>query len=120
MSDRIRAAEADDDAPMTLDELWAAVEAAAAKRAEDMPDERAALEALQRAYTRLTELGWRDAIYCPKDGTRFEVIEAGSTGVFPCRYQGTWPKGTWWADYGGDLWPSRPILFRLMKEPADD
>jgi hypothetical protein len=98
------------------DALWAACEAARAKREADMPTEQDALNALGQAYQRLSELGWRDAIYCPKDGSQFQVIEAGSTGVHDCTYDGEWPKGTWWV-HDGDTWPSRPILFRLY--PAD-
>ena len=69
-------------------------------------------------YNGLRELGWRSIDYCPKDGTRFLAIEAGSTGVFPCYYQGEWPKGTWWTEAHGDLWPSRPILFKPIDEPS--
>lgn len=85
-------------------------------RLQHMPTEQDALRALGQAYARLQELGWREAIYCPKDGTVFEVIEAGSTGIHDCRYEGTWPKGSWWVIAAGDLWPSRPILFRHKAE----
>jgi len=95
--------------------IWEAAEAAKADREKRMPDEKAALHALMEAHTRLKELGWRDAIYCPKDGSHFQAIEAGSTGVHDCNYQGEWPKGTWWV-YDGDIWPSRPILFKLYPE----
>ena len=61
---------------------------------------------------RLRELGWSDAIYCPKDGTVFDAIEFGSTGVHACHYEGEWPNGHWWIADGGDLWPSRPVMFR--------
>lgn len=94
-------------------ELWDKAEAAQAKRQQDMPKETHAILIMSEAYQRLMELGWKPAIYCPKDGTVFEVIEAGSTGIFDCHYGGEWPKGTWWTHDGGDLWPSRPILFRL-------
>ena len=52
-----------------------------------------------------------DAIYCPKDGSVFKVIEFGSTGIFDCHYDGEWPKGRWWTHDGGDLWPSRPVMY---------
>jgi hypothetical protein len=87
-------------------------EEAEKKRAEQMPDEKAALHQMFQAYTRLKDLGWREASYCPKDGSVFNVIEAGSTGIFRCHYDGEWPKGTWWVHDDGDLWPSRPILFK--------
>jgi len=94
------------------DALWADATAAKAKRANDMPTEREAINALWSAYQRLKELDWNDAIYCPKDGSAFDVIEAGSTGIFPCCYQGEWPDGHWWIEDAGDIWPSRPILYR--------
>lgn len=93
--------------------IWVEAMKAKEQRALDMPDDYAALVALSRAHQRLGDLGWRDAIYCPKDGTLFEVIEAGSTGIHDCVYHGEWPKGDWWIIDAGDLCPSRPILFRL-------
>ncbi len=92
--------------------LTSAIAARDAAQAERMPDDRAALLQMQDAYTRLEKLGWRNAIYCPKDGTVFDAIEAGSTGIFACHYEGDWPTGSWWAQDAGDLWPARPILFR--------
>lgn len=90
--------------------LIEAIDKAKADRAAEMPDDAAALAVLHRAYMRLKELGWRDALYCPKDGSEFDVIEMGSTGVHTCAYFGDWPNGVWLID--GDS-PSRPILFRL-------
>lgn len=106
------------DSPLALidpEALWAATQQAKADRAERMPDEQAALRVLHDAYTRLKELGWRDAIYCPKDGTEFQVIEAGSTGIHNCAYLGEWPTGGWYIN-GED--PLRPILFRLQPSEA--
>jgi hypothetical protein len=97
------------------DALWEASERAKQARTERMPDERAAIKAMFEAYQRLQELGWREAIYCPKDGTHFQSIEPGSTGIHDCDYQGEWPKGTWWV-YDGDIWPSHPCLFKLYPE----
>ena len=57
----------------------------------------------------------KEAIYCPKDGTVFSAIEAGSTGIFDCIYEGEWPDGAWWALEVGDMWPSHPILFKLKE-----
>jgi hypothetical protein len=90
----------------------------AAGRAARMPDERSAIHAMVEAFMRLKELGWNDAIYCPKDGSSFNVIEPGSTGIFRAHYEGEWPKGSWSLEDGGDLWPSRPILFRLYPDDA--
>lgn len=79
-----------------------------------MPDERSAIRMMMDAHIRLTDMGWKDAIYCPKDGTVFEVIEPGSTGIFKCQYEGEWPKGSWWILEDGDMSPSRPVLFRPL------
>lgn len=98
--------------------IWRQAEKRKAERAGKLPDEQACLDAMFEAYQRLKELGWNDACYCPKDGTVFSVIEAGSTGTFDCHYQGEWPDGSWWTHDKGDLWPSDPILFK-PKEKDD-
>jgi hypothetical protein len=100
------------------EDLWNAAMAAKAKRAEEMPDIQAALRVMTNAYHRLEELGFTPAIYCPKDGSAFEVIEAGSSGIHRCHYSGEWPTGSWLIEDGGDLWPSSPILFRLYPDDA--
>lgn len=100
------------------DEIWKRVEEANAKRAADMPTEQDALRAMVEAHHRLKELGWNDAIYCPKDGTQFLAIEPGSGGVHECHYSGEWPTGGWWIAEAGDLWPSRPCLWKAMNRPA--
>lgn len=94
------------------DALMAAIDEAAKRRAELMPDEKAAIRMMFEAYLRLKELGWNDAIYCPKDGSEFDAIEPGSTGIHRSHYSGEWPKGAWWTAADGDLWPSRPVLYR--------
>jgi hypothetical protein len=97
-------------------QLWDQAEAEEAKRAAEMPTEQDAIKALWNAYQRLRELGWNDAIYCPKDGSEFDAIEAGSSGIHRCHYTGEWPDGHWWVAADGDLWPSRPILYRPSEE----
>lgn len=84
-------------------------------RLKHMPTEQDALRTMFAAYQRLKELGWNDAIYCPKDGSSFDVIEPGSTGIHRAHYSGDWPKGSWWVEDAGDLWPSRPILYRVTE-----
>lgn len=96
--------------------LWEAAKAAEAKREVDMPDEKAAIRAMMDAWLRLKQLGWREAMYCPKDGSMFKVIEAGSTGIFDCAYRGEWASGHFDVYDGGDIWPSHPILFKLLPE----
>ena len=96
--------------------LWERAKAREAKRAADMPDEQSAINAMHDAWLRLKELGWREAMYCPKDGATFNVIEPGSTGIFDCHYQGEWPKGSYWVADAHDLWPANPVLFKLLPE----
>ena len=95
--------------------IIASSDAAKARRAEQMPDERAAIEAMFQAWLRLKELGWQEAQYCPKDGSLFDAIEPGSTGIHQCQYEGEWPKGCYWIVGDNDLWPSRPVLVRRKK-----
>ena len=98
--------------------LIAACDAAEAARKAAMPDEKSAIKALFEAWQRLKELGWNDAIYCPKDGREFDAIEAGSTGIHRCHYEGAWPDGHWWVYEEGDMYPSRPILYRTDNQTA--
>jgi hypothetical protein len=97
------------------DALWEAAEKAKAERTARMPDEQSAIRAMFDAWQRLKELGWNDPMYCPKDGSHFQVIEPGSTGIHDGNYMGEWPKGAWWV-YDGDVWPSHPVLFKLYPE----
>jgi hypothetical protein len=82
------------------------------ERARKMPCEKDAIRQLFEAHQRLEELGWKNIIYCPKDGSMFQAIEAGSTGIFECNYDGKWPNGSWWIYSDGDVSPSYPILFK--------
>lgn len=63
------------------------------KRRDLMPDSMSALRHMTDARHRLRDEGWREAMYCPKDGSRFAVIEYGSTGIFEGTYWGEWPDG---------------------------
>lgn len=105
-------------AGMTYELLEAHFKAEDERLAREMPDEAAALRVMFDAWKRLKQLGWNDIDYCPKDGSVFDSISAGSTGIHPCHYEGTWPMGSWWVADGGDLWPARPILFRKTNPPA--
>jgi hypothetical protein len=98
------------------DVLLAKIEAYRKARAERMPDEKSAIHAMFDAFDRLRELGWQEAIYCPKDGSLFDAIEPGSTGIHPCYYEGKWPDGHWITGEGFDAGPGRPILFKLLPE----
>lgn len=98
--------------------LWARVDAEQKARAERMPDEQAAIRALHDAHTRLKELGWKEPQYCPKDGTRFKVIELGSTGIFDCYYQGEWADGLYMVSDDRDVYPTSTgvAMFKLLPE----
>lgn len=107
--------------PLTAEqakELWESGEKSRAERAARLPDDASAIKAMCEAYGRLKELGWNDIMYCPKDGTRFEVTENGSTGIFDCVYEGKWPDGHWMTFDETDCYPSSiaPALFRLYPE----
>lgn len=97
---------------MNADDILAMAERQAKERAEAMPDVESALKQMFQAYHRLQELGFQDIIYCPKDGTFFESVSAGSTSVNETTYWGKWPEGHWWIAEDGDLWPAHPVLWR--------
>jgi hypothetical protein len=87
--------------------LCAAIAKSNADLVEFMPDEKAALKMMHAAYERLKQLGFADGQYCPKDGSAFEVVDLGSTGIFRCTYSGDWPDGYYMIEDGGDIWPTR-------------
>jgi hypothetical protein len=89
-----------------------AEKAAKKRRAQQMPTAQAAINTLFLAWLRLKELGWREAMWCPKDGSQFLAVEAGSTGIHNCHYQGKWPDGTYWVLGEEESFPSHPILFK--------
>lgn len=97
------------------DKIIARANAEDRRRREQMSDEQSAIRHMWDGWYRLRDFGWREAIYCPKDGTHFQAIEAGSTGIHDCNYQGKWPHGSWWL-FDGDIWPAQPILFKLYPE----
>lgn len=101
------------------DEIMRRIEHDEADRAARMPDEQSAINAMFDAWVRLRELGWREAIYCPKDGSTFKIIEPGSTGIFTGWYTGQWPDGHWWLSDDDDCGPSYPILFKLFPEAEE-
>lgn len=102
------------------DAIWQAAKAAEQRRAEQMPDEQSAIQALFDAWYRLKELGWKEPQYCPKDGTNFKVIELGSTGIFDCHYQGEWANGLYMVSDEHDVYPTSTgvAMFKLL--PADE
>lgn len=92
--------------------IWQAAQEAKDERAADMPTVDDALSEMHRAFVRLTELGFRRMGSAPKDGTWVEIVEPGTTGIFPAQMD---DKGRWWVEAHGDLWPGRPALWRPME-----
>lgn len=90
--------------------LMESVERQRKRREELMPDEQSAIRTMCDAHQRLKEFGWSEAMYCPKDGSEFQVIEAGSSGIHTAVYTGEWPKGSYSVLADGDMWPSHPVL----------
>lgn len=97
------------------EEIFAKIEANKKRCADLMPDEESAIRMMFDAAQRLKEFGWRDAVYCPKNGTLFNVLEINSTGIHKATYEGEWPKGGFWVHDRGDMFPSRPALYRDIK-----
>lgn len=106
--------------PLSRDEaeaLWQAAEKAKNEAAAEMPATDDALNVMQRGRSRLRDLGWREAQYCPKDGTPFAVIMYGSVGIFEGWYMGEWPKGhIYCCDY---LNHPHGMLFKAMDDLTD-
>lgn len=100
-------------ADLDVHEILRQHEAQKAARAAQLPTEADCLAVMQQAFNRLQELGWRDAVYSPKDGTYFQAIVFGGSRPLPCTYLGDWPSGGWFVAEAGDLWPCRPSLFKM-------
>lgn len=103
------------------DDVWSDLRRHWTESAEKEKPQREAWAAPQmaeicRLTTELRNAGWRDAHFCPKDGTPFLAWEPTMRTPYPCHYTGEWPDGTWWAHMHGDVWPARPVLFKHMPE----
>ena len=84
-----------------------------------MPDDAAAIAQLFEAWTRLKELGWRETQHAPR-GVTLQFIEVGSTGIHAGHRDDKSNSVLCWLHDNGDLWPSRPILFRRGTHPMTD
>lgn len=104
----------------SVDEVLFEIETDRRLRAADMPTEQNAINAMFAAYQRLKDLGWRDGMYMPKDGTPVTVIQIGSTGQFECRHIGKWPDGSFHLYDGGDVYPSRSVPPLFKPYSSDD
>ncbi len=93
-----------------LQKLWKEYD----KKAKDYREkgDEALLRQMIDAYGGLILLGWRDIESAPRDGTRFLAVCLASTGVF-VHYE---EDGLWWAEAHGDLWPSKPILWKPIPD----
>lgn len=101
------------------DAMWDAAEAAKKARTEAMPTEQDAVRAMWSAWERLRELGWKEACYAPTDKA-LKLIEPGSSGIHVGHADGEWPHKSFWIAQAGDLWPSRPCLFKLPLPATGD
>lgn len=104
--------------------LWDASTKAKEDAARDMPTTEEALRAMQSGHSRLRDLGWKEGMYCPKDGTPFAVIQYGSTGIFEGWYMGEWPTGhVYCCDYldhpHGLLWKALDALTDAERAKMD-
>ena len=95
------------------DAILAAIKVSDAEREASMPTTFAALHQISTAKERLGKMGWRDAMYCPKNGSEFAVVQWGSTGVHLAHYMGEWPTGHL---YCGDFLSSHE---GMMWKPID-
>ena len=95
--------------------LWASAMKHKAERAERLPTEEVCIREMVECWARLKELGWKEAMYAPKDGSRIDVIEPGCSAVLD-----GWrdEKGRFWS--GEEGWPVTPTLFRVgATEPTE-
>jgi len=98
--------------------IFEAISKSDAEREAAMPTHQAALHQASAAKERLKKLGWREGIYCPKDGTPFALVEWGSTGVHPGHYMGEWPTGD---VYCNDFMvPPHAIMWKAIDKLSDD
>jgi hypothetical protein len=95
------------------DAIIAAVEAAEAKRAADMPTDKDAVQALWEAQYRLKELGWKDPSYArelKQEGMICQLIELGSSGIHEGHYHPVNDHDVWWSGPEGS--PIHPCLVK--------
>lgn len=84
------------------------------EKAERLSWSTPAMEQIAKFTQQLFEDGWRDAAYCPKDGSVFLAWVPTMSMPYRCKYEGQWPNGQWWAMLHGDMWPDRPMLWKPL------
>jgi len=100
------------------EKLWKDIEEQDAKRAANMPNFKAAINAISNARQRLRDLGWSEGIYCPQDGTPFAVVTPGSTGIHQGRYRGKYPDGR--IDMGDESARPEGCMWKAIDKLSDD
>lgn len=93
--------------------IYAEAKRQQAEREAKYPDEASAIRAMFDGYTRLKQMGWREANYAPTDGSMLDVIEPGSTGIHLATRD---TQRHFWI-HDDDTWPSTPCLFRPCAAP---
>lgn len=98
--------------------IFAEIRRTDAEREAEMPDTKAALHRAHVARERLKSTGWREGIYCPKDGSKFALVEWGSTGIHAGHYIGEWPTGH---IYCGDfLMHPQGVMWKAIEQLSAD
>jgi hypothetical protein len=95
--------------------LWDAAERAQKERAERLPDVQSCLSSFLSAKDRMRELGWRESVYCPRDGSTFAVCQIGSTGIWSAFFSDPY------ISYGDCVEsPSRSMFFKPTDKLTDE
>ncbi len=95
-----------------MDDAWKEIEERKTKRSKLMPTEQDAINMMFECYQRLEDLGWKHAMYAPKNGKPFLSISVGSTGIHKGRF---YDEKYCFVEDGGDLWPSDIYMFKEIK-----
>lgn len=98
--------------------IFAEIKRSDAEREAAMPDTQAALHRASVARHRLMALGWSEGIYCPKDGTKFALVEWGSTGIHAGYYIGEWPTGH--LDCGDFVLQPQAVMWKAVDKLTAD
>ena len=101
--------------------LWERIENEKNERASKLPDSLACLSAISQAKNRMRELGWREGVYCPRNGETFAVSQIGSTGM----WSGHWSPGIDQLSHGfviaaDSAMNPQTTFFKPLEELTDD
>ena len=87
-------------------------ESAKKERPDRMKNAHRVMVEIARLTNEMRTDGWKEVSYCPKDGSMFWAWDPLCSLPYKCSYRGVWPDGKWDAYCDGDIWPSRPVLFK--------